>query len=88
MSNSQCTTESAFADSHAELGEAAAQPASNAGASRLLKGLLIGFAATMMIAFGLASWYLSTRILAVDSPAPDTSSVTKSPPAAAMENKR
>jgi cell division protein FtsN len=43
-------------------------PASG-GASKLLKGLLIGFAATVTIGLALATWYLGARIVAANASA-------------------
>lgn len=59
MSTSQCAPDPGLADAHAELVESAPP-----GASKLLKILLIGFAATMTIGLGLASWYVGVRIKA------------------------
>jgi hypothetical protein len=43
-------------------------PASG-GASKLLKGLLIGFAASVTIGLALATWYLGARIVAANASA-------------------
>jgi hypothetical protein len=59
MSTSQCAPDPGLGDAHAELVESAPP-----GASKLLKILLIGFAATMTIGLGLASWYVGVRIKA------------------------
>ncbi|HTW66199.1 MAG TPA: hypothetical protein VME17_16360 [Bryobacteraceae bacterium] len=79
MSTSQCATELGSDERDAESLETGPQVAVPGGTSRLLKGLLIGFAATMTIAPGLAGWYLGERIVAAGSPAP---------PAAVLENRR
>jgi hypothetical protein len=71
MSTSECAAEPGLADEQVELVQGVAT-----GASKLLKGLLIGFAGTVTIALALASWYVGVRIVAaneairVSSPAP------------------
>jgi cell division septation protein DedD len=60
MSTSQCVTDPRLADTASE---SALEPA---GASRLLKGLLIGFAVTVAIGLGLTSWYVGSRIVAAN----------------------
>jgi len=66
MSTSQCVTDPGLAESAPE---GALEPAS---ASRLLKGLLIGFAVTVAIGLGLTSWYVGSRIVAANAPPPPT----------------
>jgi cell division septation protein DedD len=61
MSTSECAAEPELADEQVELVQGAAT-----GASKLLKGLLIGFAATVTIALALASWYVGVRIVAAN----------------------
>jgi hypothetical protein len=58
MSNSQCATEPELADPQADPVQKISE-----GAPRLLKGLLIGFAATVTIGLALASWYVGVRIV-------------------------
>lgn len=79
MSTSQCAPESGLSDSAEDLALPVVQSAST-GASRLLKGLLIGFAVTVTIALGLASWYVGERIVAANEIVPST----KAEPAAAV----
>lgn len=45
-------------------------PASEERASKSLKGLFVGFAATVTVGLGLTIWYLGSRMVAADSPAP------------------
>jgi|SRR5580698_4211228 hypothetical protein len=52
------------------------------GASKLLKRLLFGFAATMTVGLALASWYVGIRIVAANELAPRTSTPPASPLAA------
>jgi hypothetical protein len=61
MSTSQCATDPGLADQQVDLVQDVAT-----GASKLLKGLLIGFAATVTIALALASWYVGVRIVAAN----------------------
>jgi cell division septation protein DedD len=65
MSTSQCVTDPGLAESAPE---GAAELASSS--SRLLKGLLIGFGATVAIGLGLTSWYVGSRIVAANAPPP------------------
>jgi len=82
MPTSQCAAEPGLADQPVDLVQEAA-----AGASKLLKGLLIGFAATVTIALALASWYVGVRIVAANqtipasspAPAPNPPAVTPAP---------
>lgn len=57
MSTSQCVPDPGLAESAPE---GASDPA---GASRLLKGLLIGFAISVTVGLALTSWYVGTRIV-------------------------
>ena len=61
MSTSQCVADPGLAESSPE---GALKVAS---ASRLLKGLLIGFAVTVTIGLGLTSWYVGSRIVAANT---------------------
>jgi len=69
MSTSQVAPDHGLADTTADF-VASALPVGNTGeaaetsedASRALKGLLIGFAATVTVGLGLASWYVGARI--------------------------
>jgi len=68
MSTSQCATDAGLADQQAGLVQGVAT-----GASKLLKGLLIGFATTVTIALALASWYVGVRIVAANEAIPASS---------------
>jgi hypothetical protein len=84
MSISQCATEPGLGDA-----QTPPENASSLGASKLLKGLLIGFAITVTIGLALASWYVGGRIVAAHEivPAGKPAQVSKSPaaPPAAQE---
>ncbi len=70
MSTSECAVDPGLADPQSDLLLSADQGVSQRqGASRLLKGLLIGFAASVTIGLALASWYVGVRIV---SPSPST----------------
>jgi hypothetical protein len=83
MSTSQCAPESGLADQPVDVAQGVAT-----GASKLLKGLLIGFAATVTIALALASWYLGVRIVAANEAIPASSPAPASevPAVAPAEN--
>jgi len=68
MSTSQCTAEPGLADQQVDVVQGVAT-----GASKLLKGLLIGFAGTVTIALALASWYVGVRIVAANQAIPASS---------------
>jgi SPOR domain len=70
MSNSQCSTEPETADVQVDLVQTVSR-----GASRLLKGLLIAFAATVTIGLALASWYVGVRIVSAKEATPSRSIV-------------
>jgi cell division septation protein DedD len=59
MSTSQYATEPGLAETAPE----GASELVSTSSSRLLKGLLIGFAVTVAIGLGLTSWYVGTRIV-------------------------
>jgi hypothetical protein len=65
MSTSQCAADPGLADSQPDL-----VPSPSAGASRHLKGVLIGFAATVTIGLALASWYVGARIVDANETVP------------------
>ncbi len=65
MSTSQCAAEPGLADQQVDLVQGVAT-----GASKLLKGLRIGFAATVTMALALASWYVGLRIVAANEAIP------------------
>jgi hypothetical protein len=74
MSTSPCAADPGLADTQSDLQMSAAQgetdsPSAAPGASPLLRGLLIGFAASVTIGLGLTSWYVGVRIV---SPNPST----------------
>jgi hypothetical protein len=79
MTTSECATDPGLAETSAALVEGTAQMK----ASKLLKGLLIGFAVSVTIGLGLASWYVGVRIVAANEIAPVSkpvaSTVTESP---------
>ena len=83
MSTSQCAPESGLADQPVDVAQGVAT-----GASKLLKGLLIGFAATVTIALALASWYVGVRIVAANEAIPASSPAPASevPAVAPAEN--
>jgi hypothetical protein len=64
MSTSQCATEPGLADS------SLVQSASPQDSPRLLKGVRIGFAATVTIGLALASWYVGVRIVNANEAVP------------------
>jgi len=61
--------------SDTERGECQSEAAKGARGerSRPLNGVLVGFAATMAVALGLASWYVGVRIVAADEAVPPLS---------------
>ncbi|MBV9771848.1 MAG: hypothetical protein JOZ32_19915 [Bryobacterales bacterium] len=61
--------------SDTELGECQSEAAKGARGerSRPLNGVLVGFAATMAVALGLASWYVGVRIVAAEEAVPPLS---------------
>jgi cell division protein FtsN len=67
MPATDCATDIAPPLSHTDE-QIESAPASG-GASKLLKGLLIGFAATVTIGLALATWYLGARIVAANASA-------------------
>lgn len=70
MSTVQCATESGLPDPANESLAADSAKSSHAGSSRVLPGLVIGFTTTIMLALGLACWYLRERIEAANPVAP------------------
>jgi cell division septation protein DedD len=80
MTTSQCATDPGLVDSQVDLVHSAAD-----NASKLPKRLLIGFASTVTIALGLASWYVGVRIVdanevtPVSRPAPGVASSAVAP---------
>jgi cell division septation protein DedD len=79
MSTSQCATDPGLADQPVDLVQGVAT-----GASKLLKGLLIGFAATVTLALALASWYVGVRIVAANEAIPVSSPAPVAHPPVAM----
>ena len=65
MSISQCAAESEMLDP-----QTPSETVAGSGASKLLKGLLIGFAITVTIGLALASWYVGQRIVSANEIAP------------------
>jgi hypothetical protein len=84
MSNSQCATEPELAD------PSFVQSASE-DAPKLLKSVLIGFAATVTVGLALASWYVGVRIVDAKEAAPVSPAIdipangSSSQPAPALE---
>jgi hypothetical protein len=70
MPTTECATEVAPPElpSDASPMDAAELPSNKT--SKLLKGLLFGFAATVTIGLALASWYVGVRIVAADETSP------------------
>jgi cell division septation protein DedD len=82
MPTTECATEIATPISPSEDSQdASAQRTSQQAASRPLKGLLFGFAATVTVGLALASWYVGVRIVSADEVAP--SNTTTSAPVTA-----
>jgi hypothetical protein len=84
MSNSQCAPEPELADPSfvQSVSAEGVQNASAEGAPKLLKGLLIGFAATVTIGLALASWYVGVRIVDAKEAVPVTPALQPLAPAA------
>lgn len=80
MSTSQCVTDPGLADTAPE---GASEPASRS--SRLLKGLLIGFAVTVAIGLGLTSWYVGSRIVSANVAANVVTVTPPKPPAPVIQ---
>jgi hypothetical protein len=70
MSTTDCATDIAPPDLQTEDSQIEPPKLPPAGASKTLKGLLIGFTATVAIGLALATWYLSVRIVAAGAAAP------------------
>jgi len=69
MSTTDCATAIAPPDLQSEDSQIETPNPSPAGASKTLKGLLIGFTATVAIGLALGTWYLSVRIVAAGAAA-------------------
>jgi cell division septation protein DedD len=76
MSAIDCATDTGLTDSH----DPAAGHADNA-TSKSLKGLFIGFAATVTVGLALASWYVGVRIVGPEETAPPSAPLAASEPA-------
>jgi cell division septation protein DedD len=77
MPATECATEIALPNLPREVPQdAPPQPASQGAASRPLKGLLLGFAATVTVGLALASWYVGVRIVSADEVAPSNATTT------------
>jgi cell division septation protein DedD len=81
MSTSQCAAEPGLADRLSDQPVDLVQGVAT-DASKLLKGLLIGFAATVTIALALASWYVGVRIVAANEAIPASNPAPASQPPA------
>jgi cell division protein FtsN len=75
MPTTECATEIAQPNTQSDASQPDCTPPAAAQASRLLKGLLLGFAATVTIGLGLASWYVGVRIVAADEIAPSSAPI-------------
>jgi cell division septation protein DedD len=75
MSTTQCATDPGLADSEAELA-----PTISQGASKPLKRVLVGFAATVTIGLALASWYVGVRIVDANEAVPVSTAVNTQAP--------
>ncbi len=83
MSTSQCAADLGLADPQAD-----PVPSPSEGASKPLKSVLIGFAATVTIGLALASWYVGVRIVDAKEAVPVSTAintVSTSQPAPALE---
>jgi hypothetical protein len=67
MPTTDCATD--IAPPPPQIDEQIESAPASAGASKLLKGLLIGFAATVTIGLALGIWYLGVRIVAANGSA-------------------
>lgn len=88
MSTSQCAVEPGLEDPPAGLVQSSSPlQSASAFASRDLKGVLIGFAATVTVGLALASWYVGARIVEANEAVPMSTAVNApakiSPPAPA-----
>jgi hypothetical protein len=66
MPTTECATGIAPPDLRTEDVQMEAPPRPSVGASKRLRGLLFGFAATVTIGLALASWYVGVRIVAAN----------------------
>ncbi|MGP0076539.1 MAG: SPOR domain-containing protein [Bryobacteraceae bacterium] len=65
-----CATDMALPDSQSYDSQIEAELRASDGASKSLKGLFFGFAASVTIGLALASWYVGVRIVSADEVAP------------------
>jgi cell division septation protein DedD len=72
MVTSDCATDTGLADSQIE----AQRPPD--GASKPLKGLFLGFAATVTLGLALAIWYVGVRIVAANEAVPSSTPIASS----------
>jgi cell division septation protein DedD len=72
MPATECATEIALPNTQNDGLQPEDTPPVAAPGSKLLKGLLWGFAATVTIGLALASWYVGVRIVASDQMAPSS----------------
>lgn len=75
MPTTDCATDLELAELQSDDSQtgAARQPP---GTSKSLKGLLLGFAATVTIGLALASWYVSVRIVSADEVASSSATIS------------
>lgn len=81
MPTTECATDIGPPNSQSEVSHDASQEAVSQGASRPLRGLFFGFAATVTVGLALASWYVGVRIVSADEVGP--SNTTTSGPVSA-----
>ncbi len=77
MTTTDCATDIAMSASQSEDPQNETPLRESGGASKSLKGLLFGFAATVTIGLLLASWYVGVRIVAADGGAPASTALTQ-----------
>lgn len=70
MPATDCATDIALPDSQSEDSQDGSARRASQAASRPLRGLFFGFAATVTVGLALASWYVGVRIVAADEVAP------------------
>ena len=74
MPTSDCATDLASSDARIEDAPIEARPGTFDGASKRMRALFFGFAATMTLGLALGSWYVGLRIVAVNQAAPSHAS--------------
>ena len=77
-----CATDMALPDSQGCVSEIEAELRASDAASKSLKGLFFGFAASVTIGLALTSWYVGVRIVSADEVAPAPRVLAGATPAA------